>query len=378
MSGRVIIVGAGVVGLSLAWELRQRGFDVTILERDHPGSGTSWTASGILPPANFATATDPIDRLRGLSHRIYPKWHQRLLELTGIDIGLRRCGGWYLANSVGEAASMAATASYWNEMDIAIEQVETSEVQSREPSIEQWLSRQSNANAWWAEDEYQIRPPRLIKALTAACQQTGVAIVNECQASGFGKSLSTTVSLTTNQGEFHADHIVFCSGAWTGMIDDQLRLNQSIVPIRGQIVLLKSDRPVLNSIVNFGNRYLIARPDGYTLVGSCEEEVGFNLTTDESMLGELTDFAFDMIPELETAQNVRSWAGLRPLTFDGFPMIGQVPGHERIFVAAGHYRSGIHLAPATAVLLADTFTGRTPAIDLSSFRVGKQQSNPSH
>ena len=92
------IVGGGVIGLSLAWELRRRGFNVTVLERDKIKDSTSRVASGILPPANLASASDPIDALRGYSHSLFPRWSKDLMELTGIDIGLRRCGGWYFAN----------------------------------------------------------------------------------------------------------------------------------------------------------------------------------------------------------------------------------------------------------------------------------------
>ena len=111
------------------------------------------------------------------------------------------------------------------------------------------------------------------------------------------------------------------------------------------------------------------------LVGSCEEEVGLELGTTPEMIGTLHDFAFDLCPELRNATVVRSWSGLRPMTFDGFPMIGRVPETSNVYVASGHYRSGLHLSPATAIVLADLMSGKKPAVDLDAFRVGKQQSS---
>jgi len=158
------------------------------------------------------------------------------------------------------------------------------------------------------------------------------------------------------------------------MVAKSLRLESSIVPIRGQMLLLKTQSPLLKSVINVGHRYIVCRGDGFTLVGSCEEETRFELGTTKDMLDLLKQFAFSLVPELEFAQYVNAWSGLRPLTFDGFPMIGRVPDTSNLYVAAGHFRSGLHLSPGTAVTLADLLTNRTPQVSLEPFRVGKQQS----
>ena len=154
----------------------------------------------------------------------------------------------------------------------------------------------------------------------------------------------------------------------------QCRINPRNVPIRGQMLVLQTESPLLNSVVNVGNRYIVCRDDGTTLVGSCEEETGFNLGTTEWMLDSLREFANSIVPELKSAQRVDAWSGLRPMTFDGFPMIGPVPQAPNLYVAAGHFRSGVHLSPGTAVALADLMTNRRPQVSLDAFRVGKQQS----
>ena len=130
---------------------------------------------------------------------------------------------------------------------------------------------------------------------------------------------------------------------------------------------------MLSSIVNIGHRYLVPRRSGRILVGSCEEEVGHQHGTTPDKLNELRSFARQVCPELRQSRETDSWSGLRPMTFDAFPLIGKVPGSQRVFVASGHFRSGIHLSAGTARCVADLMCGREPPLPTEAFRVGKQQ-----
>lgn len=374
MTERVIVVGGGAVGLSLAWELSRRDTRVTLIERGQVGKATSWSASGILPAANFSNATDPIDQLRGLSHELFPAWAEQLGEIASIDVGLRRCGGWYLADTPGERAVMAAMVGYWDELGIECDPVSTKSLASREPALAPWAQRSDSAAAWWVPDESQIRPPRYLQALRLACRVGGVEILESAAVVDIRDE--PTAAVLANDAWYQADAVVVCGGAWTGKVAAMLQLEQAIVPVRGQMLLLKTEKPAVRGVVNVGHRYVVCREDGYTLVGSCEEEVGFELGTDDAMLDSLFQFAVTFVPQLELARRVDAWSGLRPMTFDGFPMIGRVPGHENLYVAAGHFRSGLHLSPGTAVTLADTMLGSSAKMNLDAFRVGKQPVQP--
>lgn len=371
----VTIVGGGVIGLSLAWELAQRGFRVTIVERDRVGRATSWAGTGILPPANLERATDPIDQLRGLSHQLFPQWIDRLESITGIDCGFRRCGGWYLADTRGEQAAMLGMKGYWDELGIACQPLSLDELCQREPSLSSWARRSEQVSAWWVEDECQLRPPRFLQALDQACRAEGVEFIEQAEVADIRQRDGASEILVGDRW-LGSDAVIVGAGAWSGQVAASLRLEISLVPIRGQILLLKSATPLLHSVVNVGHRYMVCREDGHTLVGSCEEEVGFQLGTTDTVLGSLREFAVELVPELSSAAEVTAWSGLRPATFDGFPMIGRVPCAENIYVAAGHFRSGLHLAPATAVVMADLLEGRQPRVSIDSFGVGKQQSEP--
>src|SRR6056297_3222724 len=365
MNENVLVIGGGVVGLSVAWELSRRGVQVTVLERGQIGKATSWAAAGILPPANLAFATDPIDRLRGFSHQLFPRWVDQLQSITSIDPGFRRCGGWYLADTAGERASLGAMTAYWEELGIECQPMSVAALAEREPATAAWAARTAGAAAWWIPEEWQLRPPRYLQALHQACLAGGVSLLEQAAVEDIRDTDGSPAVLAN--GHWHAaDAMVVCGGAWTGKIAPALQLDRSLIPIRGQILLLKTPSPLLSSIVNVGQRYVMCRDDGSTLVGSCEEEVGFECGTSEEVLSMLSEFAGKLVPELAAAPQVAAWSGLRPLTFDGFPMIGKAPGTTAVFVAAGHFRSGLHLSPGTAVALADLMLGQRPAIDLTA------------
>lgn len=366
----VFVVGGGVIGLSIAWRLSIEGRRVTILERDQIGKGSSWAGAGILPPANLES-TEPIDLLRGLSHQLFPAWSKELESATGQDPGLRLCGGWYLADSPGEMASLVGMADYWNRLKIEAHQIPMSELSTRETILSEWSKKPESIGAWWVPNEYQLRPPWYLKSLRAACENQNVTFHEQCSVRGV-REINTTPQINVNDHWHSCNQLVICSGAWINQHTSNLALGKSVFPIRGQMLLLKTSRPLSTRIFNLGQRYLVCRDDGHVLVGSCEEEVGFlNGTTDE-VQENLQQFAVSLIPQLQNAQQKTSWSGFRPMTLDGLPMIGRVPGSASTYVACGHFRSGLHLSPATAQIITDLLQNRKTTIPIAPFRVGQQ------
>ena len=371
MSKSVMIIGGGVIGLSAAWELSQRGFLVTLIDKDTTGGGTSWAGAGILPPANLEHSCDPIDQLRGLSHSLFPRWAEKLRSDTGLDPELKRCGGLYLAQSTGEIAAMSGMAEYWREMEIECTRLTKNDLLHHEPALATWWQSSAKSAVWHVPDEYQVRSPRYLRALSAACKKSGVAFVENAEVTDI-RSLNGRAEIKCAGQWKSADNIVLTSGVWTGQIAASLHLDRSIVPIRGQMLLLKTAQPWVQNIINMGQRYILAREDGHTLIGSNEEESGFELGTTDTVMESLFDFAIDLLPDLKSAEKVKAWSGLRPMTFDGFPMIGRVPDISNLYVAAGHHRSGIHLSPGTALLIADILCEKTPEIPVDAFQVRRQ------
>ncbi len=379
-----LIIGGGVVGLSLAFEMSARGASVQILDQASIGRAASWAGAGILPPSPTSGAVDPLDQLRGMSHQLHATWAKQLYDLTGIDTGYSRCGGIYLARSAAEAATLAAQQALWAEQGIEAYRWAVDEAIVREPSLATLLTSTSDSTTnnragtstpavkaiWYLPDECQIRNPRHLKALAAACRIRQVQITEHVPV----KHLETNddeVRVIANEQVFAAKQVCICSGAWTRLLMDEMEVPTGILPIRGQMLLYHAEKPLLQHVVNEGHRYLVPRTDGRLLAGSCEEEVGFDCTTTDTMLLQLRTWAEGILPQLQSIPLENSWAGLRPGSFDGLPYIGQVPGRPQVFVATGHYRAGLHLSCATAVLVADLMQGKVPSIDLAPFRLGR-------
>lgn len=380
-----IVVGGGVIGLSLAWELAQRGHSVIVLESAQVGKSASWAGAGILPPTAKHGTDDPYEQFRRMSHELHPLWAERLRTLTGIDNGFSRCGGVYLASTSAEVATLAANRWWWEDHGIEHQQWTVEQLLRHEPALMEGRAAAGTSSggtqaasgqaairsAWFLPDECQLRNPHHLQALEAACRQSGVELVEQTVVTRFESTTSGAVQVLTDRGSYQADRVCICSGAWARHMLEELGQASGIMPVRGQIVLYGCDRPLLNSVVNEGHRYLVARRDGRLLAGSIEEEVGYVEETTEQGLAQIRAWAEGILPQLKDQPIEKTWAGLRPGSYDSFPYMGRVPGHQQLYLAAGHFRSGIHLSCATAVLMANEMEGIANPIDLHPFRVGR-------
>lgn len=369
----VLIIGGGVIGLSLAWDLARRGRSVRVIDQGEPGREASWAGAGILPPATLRPNDHPLDRLRGLSCELHPQWAAELKQLTGLDTGYRRCGGIYLGRTAGEAAALAAWTEALREENIEVLKLSAADLGELEPALRpsQRTEYSVLSTQYLLPGEGQLRNPRHLKALLVACQHSGVMITPNSPAADFVVRGGELVELTTATGPLAARQFCFTAGSWTGLLLQRLGIAAGIMPIRGQMVLFRCEQPPISRIVNLGSRYLVPRTDGYVLAGSTEEEVGFDKRTTEEAIADLTAFARDLVPALRDATIERTWAGLRPGSFDGLPYLGPLPGIRNAFVAAGHFRTGLYLSPATAVVMSQLIRREQPQIDLAPFRVGR-------
>lgn len=368
----VAIVGAGAIGLSLAWELSRRGKSVTLLDAGEPGHESSWAGAGILPPCLAPESNDPLAALHRLSMELHPVWAERLQAETGVDVGFRHCGGIYLAFDRGEAAALAGMAFEAEAGGVPVESWSSAEILRHEPALRELLAREEPLSAKFFAGECQIRNPRFVQALRLACEQMGVEIRSHVRIDRFATEGRQIMALSAESNEhIRAESFVVAAGAWARTILSSVGVVPEIFPIRGQMLQYESPEPRLRSVVNVGSRYFVPRSDGLLLVGATEEEVGFEKANTAEGIAELRRFAERTLPALTGREPLRSWSGLRPATFDSLPYLGRTPGFENLFVAAGHFRAGLTLAPGTAVVLADELCGRTPIVQLQPFRVGR-------
>lgn len=342
----VIVLGAGISGLSTALALLQRGHGVRLLERGGVGAESSWAGGGILSPLLPWDYAEALSTLALRSMTGYEDWVGNIEARSGHVAEFWRCG----MQVSGEAR-----------LDDALAWCEAHEMPA------QRLLTQTGESLW-LPDIAQVRNPRLVAALCEAVVRMGGEIHTQCPVDAVVAQGARVVAVRTAQGTFTADRFVLATGAWAGVAIPGLPAVPNIRPIRGQMLLFKLEPGALDTIRYRKRLYLIPRRDGHVLVGSTLEDAGFDKTTDHATRQRLHAEAAELLPALAGLEPVQHWAGLRPGSPDNLPVIDRHPDFENLFVNAGHYRYGVTLAPASAELLVDLMEGDTPLLDPAPYR----------
>jgi len=377
------IIGGGIIGLSIARELAGRGLSVQVLARDERRDTASWAAAGIFPPAPDHPAATPNERFTAYSDRLHRAWSLELRAETGIDNELEPCGGLHLAGDERGAARLREAGESWLAKGVRCDRLTPGDVATVEPALRGAVEAGRIGGGLLLPDEMRIRPPRHLEALARSCRMRGVEIVAaDVRAIDVGDGRIDGVRIARGAGgpatdTVRADRYCLAAGAWSGRLAEALGLHIETRPIRGQIALLRLPEQVLTRVVNVGLEYLVPRADGRLLAGSTIEDAGFEKVTTPPTIERLLGFARRMLGPLPAAAIEQSWAGLRPGSMDGLPFIGRAPGCDNGYVAAGHFRAGLHQSTGTAVLLADLIDGRMPAIDPTPFAPGRTPGPPS-
>lgn len=349
----VVCVGGGVIGLLTACALARRGQSVAVVDKGVPGREASWAGAGILSPAPpLDRAENDLERLCAYSFEQFPVLADELQHSVGIDIGFRRTGGILLAFSKDAEGSLFLERQTWSRTAIAHEPLDRPRLRELEPH----LSEVSPA-ASFLPDTCQVRNPRLLRALTAVAETLGIALLADRPAIGFDSCCQRVLGIQFVDGSvLECGAVCVTAGAWSGKLLEALGLVLPVFPVQGQIVAIETPGGIVRHIVEVGKRYLVPRDDGLVLVGSTEEDVGFEKHVTEAGIGGLRDFAYELFGELAALPIAATWAGLRPACRLERPIIGRIPAWKNAWLAAGHFRAGIQLSIGTARLLADLMT----------------------
>jgi glycine oxidase len=362
----VAIVGGGIIGLTCAYFLAKEGLSVSVFDRGGFGMEASWAGAGIIPPGNPSGAATPIDLLRAIGSTRFPGFSEELRERTGIDNGYARCGGIEFLEE-----DERGVLGLWKEEGIAFEKLSGQALAEYEPAV-----TDPPAHPYLLPGCAQVRNPRHLRALIAACSQVGVRQYPHTAVKVVhpGPHDSRIGSLLLDRGILTAGRILIAAGPWSDdSVASDSRGGRIIHPVRGQIVLLRAANSLINRVLMHGKRYLVPRLDGRILIGSTEEpEAGFEKANTAEGVSDLLNFATRLVPALARAELERCWSGLRPGSPDGLPFIGPVPGWDNVFVAAGHFRAGIQLSIGTAQVIAEHFRGMPTCVPLDSFAVDRK------
>jgi glycine oxidase len=382
-SADLLVVGGGVIGLSIAWRARELGMSVAVLERDELGSGTSRVAAGMLAPVAEAEFGEDGRRALALGLRsaeLWPAFAERLEAAGEQDVGYLRTGTLLLARDDDEARALERQIAFRDSLGLTTSRLRASEAREREPALAPALRL-----ALETPDDHSVDPRLVLSALRTACVSAGVSIREharvtriECDERGervTGVVLADAVARSAADGEGAAggervagERVVIACGAWSGEIGG-LPVGTSIPvrPVRGQLLRLRDTGGpgLLSRVVRFGGGYVVPRADGRYVLGATVEERGFDVQPDVGGVYELMRDAHELLPGVSELKIEELCVGLRPGTPDNAPAIG-FGEPDGLLWATGHYRNGILLAPLTAEIVVALLSGESIEPELSS------------
>ncbi len=356
---KTVIIGAGVIGLGIAWRLAQAGCPVTVYDRAAAGHGASWAAAGMLAAA---VETEPgEEKLLALtleSQRMWPGFAREIEALSGISVGYRDEGTIVVALTRDDVEQLRHTYDFQKSLGLELEWLSGAEARRREPHL-----RPGVPGAVFSPRDHQVENRMLGRALATAARRAGALLhehhaVREVDIAG-----GRACGVVTDQGRDRADVIILAAGAWSRDIAGIPRAHLPPVrPIKGQMLALRMDpaAPLLRHVIWLPRGYLVPREDGRLVVGATVEERGFDDTLTAGGLLALLEGAWRAVPGIEELAIVETWVGFRPGSRDDAPILG-ASGIDGLVVATGHHRNGILLTPLTAgAVSAYVLTGRLP------------------
>jgi glycine oxidase len=347
---RVVVIGAGVIGLGIAWRLAARAA-VTVFDRGKAGAGASHAAAGMLAAcAEAEPGEETLVALGRESQRRWPAFAEELERTTGVDVELRTEGTLVVALTADDQATIAHHLEFQRQLALPLEWLSAAATRAREPRLAGKI-----AGALFSPEDHQVDNRKLAHALRIAAEQAGVDIREHQPVKEFVVHGGQARGVVLNDGtSVPADIVVLAAGAWSrgigGLPPDR---RPPVRPIKGQMLALRMDpaAPLLSHVLWAPGVYLVPRRDGRLIVGATVEEKGFDDTITAGGLLTLLEAAWRAIPAVEELPVDEIWVGHRPGSRDDAPILGPGP-LAGLFYATGHHRNGILLAPVTADAMA--------------------------
>jgi glycine oxidase len=356
----ILVIGAGIIGCTLARELARVSRKVNVVDRSRAGSAASSAAAGLLSPALATAPAGPLLDLCYESADLYASWADELQQDGAGNVGFRRAGLLEVWTDPAGAARHHATAPDRRRPGRRVEVLSGDDLRRREPALVGDL-----AGAAFYPDDAQVDPALLSREVARVAELAGVTVRENDPVQRLVCEGDRVTAVVTATRRYQPGLVVLAAGAWTGGLLDPLGLALPTRPVKGQMLLADCRVSPVRTPLHAEETVFVPRPDGTLLVGVTVEEAGFDDRVTLDGLRSILDRACALVPVVGQLAPARSWAGLRPATPDELPYMGLLPALRNLWVCAGHFRKGILLAPLCARLMA-----RSILADRSDERLG--------
>ena len=363
MTRDVIIVGAGVIGCTIAWRLAQTGLKVTVVERGRVGCEASRAAAGMLSPQGESQTPGPFFDLCLRSRALYKSFAEELTEASGIDVEYKDEGTLFVVLDNEDKPGKTSWTEWQIEAGLSVEHITQGVLRKIEPAVTESASR-----AIFLPDEHQVENRRLMDALEVTIKRAGVELVEASEVTALSTERSRVTGVVAGSKHLKSGSVVLAAGCWSDRLLEPLGLKLNVIPARGQMIAVRGPICPIERVIHSSGVYIVPRRDGRILIGATVEYSGFRKAVTVAATETLLSAALKLIPSLEEFDLEETWAGLRPDTPDHLPIIGPT-AIDGLFLATGHFRNGILLAPVTAELILGLISDQEAAGDSGVFGI---------
>ncbi len=348
-----MVVGGGIIGASIAYELSKRSLNILVLERNLLASCATYASAGMLAPASDSLCAKPVVDLGFESFAMWPNFVREVESASGFSMDYRRQGILRVAATQDEESQLKRQSAWASEYGLNLRWLNPKEAIDLEPELSPKIR-----GATFSETEHYVSPTRVVEALKRAAGEIGAEFRENTPVSSLSKRNGEVGGVRTHDEEIFADKVVLSTGAWGCEAGGWLGMEVPVRPVRGQVAILNAlPKPLHHTVMRGNTSYGVPKSDGSTLIGTTREhDRGYTQKATVAGLASFFNSVTELLPSVGKASVNHTRSGLRPWCGDDLPVIGPAPASENVIFATGHYASGVLLAPITARIVADVIT----------------------
>jgi len=367
----VLIIGGGIIGLSIAWRLIGIGKKVVVVDKRNLGKEASWAAAGMLSGRlDLKPSEKRLLPIFEKSHHAWPKFAKELENKSGKRIGYRKEGTLMIACDINEEQKLKNNYNFLKNNNIHVSWLSGNKIREKEPYVSNNV-----LSGFFSPEDHHVNNRYILDALITILKKNknNCIFKENTEVERIITDKDQVIGVKTRNETIKTKEIIICSGAWTNKIKNIEIKEVPIRPVKGQMVCLKMPKNIslLKHILWRENVYLVPRDNSDLIIGATEEEMGFDKSLTAGGIYNLLKIAREVLPAIENLSIVESWAGLRPATRDEAPIIGPSKKIKGLIYATGHHRNGILLAPLTSNVIKNYYLNGKIENDFNNLRPGR-------